>query len=93
MTETTKTLKLNFVNGENKTTSLSLLNAKDGLSEEEVRQSMDKIVATGVFEKDGVVMYASPKSAAYIERGVTTIFDVTKSDQSKQAQFRRIISP
>lgn len=32
MTETTKTLRLNFTNGENKTSTLSLAGARDNVS-------------------------------------------------------------
>ncbi|KRL87239.1 DUF2922 domain-containing protein [Lactobacillus kalixensis] len=85
MTETTKTLRLNFTNGENKTSTLSLAGARDNVSEEEVRENMRVIADSGVFEKDGVVMYAKPKSAAYVERGVTTIFDDSATTADKQA--------
>lgn len=46
---------------------------------------MRVIADSGVFEKDGVVMYAKPKSAAYVERGVTTIFDDSATTADKQA--------
>ena len=71
----TKTLKLTFINGENKKTSLSLPDAAENLNEDEVRQAMDEIVQANVFNRKGVDLYTQTHSAEYIERTVTPLFD------------------
>ena len=75
MTQTTKVLRLTFKDAEGKKKALTLSNAKDGLSEEQVRGAMTKISQAGLFEKEGVAIYDSIQSAAYIERNTTSIFD------------------
>lgn len=72
---TTKTLRLTFKNSENKKVSLSLPDAKEDLSKEQVQAAMAGISQAGVFVRDGVELYHEPESAAYIERTVTDIFN------------------
>lgn len=54
MTTTTKTLKLTFLNGEKKKNSITLGDAVDDLTEEQVGGAMNTIASANVFEKDGV---------------------------------------
>ena len=74
MATTTKTLKLTFLNGENKKNSITLVDAVDNLTEDQVRTAMSTIASANVFEKDGVAYYKTPVSASYIERTVTDVF-------------------
>lgn len=84
----TKTLKLTFTNSEGKKTNLTLASPKEDLQPDDVRGAMKKISEAHAFENEGVVIYNSPQSAAYIERHVTSIFDDTATASSKQRQFR-----
>lgn len=70
----TKTLRLNFTNSDNKTSSITIANPVNA-SAGEVRTAMNKIIDSGVFKKNGVDLYQKIKSAAYIERTSTTLFD------------------
>ena len=81
---TTKTLKLTFLNGENKKNSITLVDAVDNLTEDQVRTAMSTIASANVFEKDGVAYYETPVSASYIERTVTDVFkdDDTEAEVS-----------
>ena len=72
---TTKTLKLTFINGQNKKASLTIPDAASDLKPEEVRQAMDTIVQANVFNRKGVDLYNQTHSAEYIERTVTSVFD------------------
>ena len=72
MAKTTKTMKLTFLNGEKKKISITLGDAVDNLTADQVRNT---IASANVFEKDGVAYYHTPQSAAYIERTVTDIFN------------------
>ena len=84
MATTTKTLKLTFLNGENKKNSITLVDAVDNLTEDQVRTAMSTIASANVFEKDGVAYYETPVSASYIERTVTDVFkdDDTEAEVS-----------
>lgn len=81
MVKTTKTLKLTFLNGKNKKTSVTLGDAMDNLTAKQVRGAMTTIAKADVFEKDGVAYYVTPQSASYIERTVSDIF----ADQAESA--------
>lgn len=81
MVKTTKTLKLTFLNGKNKKTSVTLGDAMDNLTAKQVRGAMTTIAKADVFEKDGVAYYVNPHSASYIERTVSDIF----ADQAESA--------
>ena len=85
MAKTTKTLKLTFLNGKNKKTSVTLGDAVDNLTAEQVRGAMTTIAQANVFEKDGVAYYTTPQSAAYIERTVSDIFNDGDADQAESA--------
>ena len=54
-----KVLKLKFKDENGKTTVISIANPKLDLSSDVVKASMQKIVDTGNFNKDGVKLYAS----------------------------------
>lgn len=84
MATTTKTLKLTFLNGEKKKNSITLVDAVDNLTEDQVRTAMSTIASANVFEKDGVAYYETPVSASYIERTVTDVFkdDDTEAEVS-----------
>lgn len=81
---TTKTLKLTFLNGEKKKNSITLADAVDNLTEDQVRGAMNTIASANVFEKDGVAYYETPVSASYVEHTVTDVFkdNDTKTDNS-----------
>lgn len=59
MTTTSKTLKLTFLKGKKKN-SITLGDAVDNLTEEQVRQAMNTIASANVFEKYGVAYYETP---------------------------------
>ena len=85
MVKTTKTLKLTFLNGKNKKTSVTLGDAMDNLTAEQVRGAMTTIAEANVFEKDGVAYYTTPQSAAYIERTVSDVFNDVATDEAESA--------
>lgn len=72
--KTTKTLKLTFINSQNKKTSLTMPDAAVDLNEEEVRQAMDEIANANAFKRKGVDLYTQTHSAEYIERTITPLF-------------------
>lgn len=79
-----KTLKLTFLNGKKKT-SVTLGDAMDNLTAEQVCGAMTTIAEANVSEKDGVAYYTTPKSAAYIERTVSDIFNDGDTDAAESA--------
>ena len=85
MAKTTKTLKLTFLNGKKKKTSITLGDAMDNLTAEQVRGAMTTIAQANVFEKDGVAYYVTPQSASYIERTVSDIFNDAATDEAESA--------
>ena len=68
---TTKTLRLTFKNAKNKKVNLSLPDAAENLTEEEVKTAMNE----NLFVKEEVDQYQAPLSAQYVERTVTSVFD------------------
>ena len=87
MATNTKTLKLTFLNGEKKKNSITLADAVDNLTEDQVRGAMNTIASANVFEKDGVAYYKTPVSASYVERTVTVVFnDNAKKADTKAAE-------
>ena len=85
MAKTTKTLKLTFLNGKNKKTSVTLGDAMDNLTAEQVRGAMTTIAEANVFEKDGVAYYTTPQFATYIERTVSDVFNDAATDEAESA--------
>lgn len=82
MTTTTKSLRLNFKDAKDKSTSITLANALENLPADKVKDAMQKIASSNVFKKDGTVLYVTPVSANYIERTVTPVFE----DEAKDAE-------
>ena len=82
MTTTTKSLRLNFKNAKDESTSITLANALENLPADKVKDAMQKIAGANVFKKDGTVLYVTPVSANYIERTVTPVFE----DEAKDAE-------
>lgn len=85
MVKTTKTLKLTFLNGKKKKTSITLGDAMDNLTAEQVCGAMTTIAEANVFEKDGVAYYTTPQFAAYIECTVSDIFNDGDTDETESA--------
>ena len=81
-TKTTKTLRLTFLDTNNKKNSLTIMTAKPDMEEAEVRSAMTKIASANVFEKEGVGLYHAPQSASYVERTVSDIFDDSAADKN-----------
>ena len=82
MVKTTKTLKLTFLNGKKKKTSIALGDAMDNFTAEQVCGAMTTIAKANVFEKDGVAYYSAPQSASYIERTVSDIFNAGEAESA-----------
>lgn len=72
---TTKTLQLNFLDGEAKNSSLTLTNVKEDLTAETVATAMNEIITANVFERKGVDAYNEARNARYIERTVTPLYE------------------
>ena len=83
MVKTSKTLKLTFLNGKNKKTSVTLGDAMNNLTAEQVRGAMTTIAEANVFEKVGVKNYVTPQSASYIEHTVSDIFNDAADDEAE----------
>ena len=73
------------MNGKKKNTSITLGDAVDNLTAEQVRGAMTTIAKANVFEKDGIAYYVTPQSAAYIERTVSDIFNDADTDEAESA--------
>ena len=73
-----KVLKLNFVNAENKRSTITIKNPVEGLPEATVRAAMDKIVAAKVFTKDGAAKYAGVVGANYYTTNSEDVFKDAK---------------
>ena len=56
MTTTTKSLRLNFKNAKDESTSITLANALENLPADKVKDAMQKIAGSNVFKKDGTVL-------------------------------------
>ena len=85
MTKTTKTMKLTFLNGEKKKISITLGDAVDNLTADQVRGAMNTIAEADAFEKDGVAYYQTPVSASYVKRTVSDIFNDGANSESASA--------
>ena len=85
MAKTTKTMKLTFLNGEKKKISITLGDAVENLTADQVRGAMNTIVEANAFEKDGVAYYETPQSASYVERTVSDIFNDGANSESASA--------
>ena len=72
---TTKTLRLTFENGKNKKVNLSVPDAAENLTEEEIKTAMNEMCEANIFAKEEVDQYQNPLSAKYVEYTVTSVFD------------------
>lgn len=63
---------------------MALPDAADHLTSVEVKTAMKTIAEADAFAKDGVDIYKIPKSASYVERVVTNLFD-DSAGNSKRA--------
>lgn len=69
-----KRLQLGFKTEAGKNSNFMLNYAKDNLDEDTIKQAMDKIIASKLFEKDSIQLYAKQSFAKYIERNETPVF-------------------
>ena len=70
-----KTLQLTFLTASDKKVTLSVDEPKIGLTEEEVSQAMETVIASRVFEI-GDYPFASAVSAKIVERSVTELLNI-----------------
>lgn len=75
MSETTKTLRLTFLNAAGKKKNLNLPEAAAGLKANVVRAAMEKMTQNNAFADDHGDLYQTVDSAAYVERTVDSVFD------------------
>ena len=59
----------------NKKVNLSLPDAAENLTENEVKDAMNEMCEANLFVKEEVDQYQAPLSAQYVERTVTSVFD------------------
>ena len=85
MVTKSKTLQLVFLNGDDKKVTLALPDAADHLTSLEVKTAMKIIADADAFAKDGVDVYKIPKSASYVERVVTNLFDASAGSSKRAA--------
>lgn len=69
-----KKLQLRFKTSEGSKRNLVLNYVKSGLDENTVRQAMDKISASKLFERVDVELYKEVLDAKYIDRTETKVF-------------------
>lgn len=67
-------LELNFANEEGKNKKLTIRKPVVGLTDAEVLPVMETIVASDIFEKDGLDPFAAPKSARYVRTEVEEVY-------------------
>lgn len=72
----TKHLELNFANEAGKNKKLTIRKPVLGLTGAEILPVMEKVVASDIFEKDGLDPYAAPKSARYVTTEVEEIYGI-----------------
>lgn len=88
MVTKSKTLQLVFLNGDDKKVTLALPDAADHLTSVEVKTAMKTIAEADAFAKDGVDIYKIPKSASYVERVVTNLFDDSAGNSKRATTVR-----
>lgn len=67
-------LEMNFLNDEGKNKKLTIRKPVVDLTETEILPVMETIVASDIFDKDGLDPYAAPKSARYVRTEVDEIY-------------------
>ncbi|WP_158589177.1 DUF2922 domain-containing protein [Atopobacter sp. AH10] len=70
----TKNLVLKFKNAKGKLTNYTIRSPKEGLSEQVVRQAMEKIVKANISSSEGQAVFLGTEGAQYTERIVSKIF-------------------
>ena len=70
-----KTLSLSFKGSLGKGPSLKLTYANDGVTDHPVRDAMNKIVESKVFQKDDDLLYLKAMAAKYVTTTDEVIFD------------------
>lgn len=74
-----KTLSLSFKGSLGKSHSLKLNYANDGLTEQTVRDAMNKIVESKLFQKDDDLLYLKAMAAKYVTTTDEVIFDSSQN--------------
>ncbi|WP_334332081.1 MULTISPECIES: DUF2922 domain-containing protein [unclassified Companilactobacillus] len=69
-----KKLQLKFKTADGKNKDLVLSYVKDGLDKDTVREAMNKIQASKLFEKNTYQLYNEILGAKYVDREESTIF-------------------
>lgn len=69
-----KKLELKFLTADEKQSTLTINEPKDGLTEQNARTAMQAMIDSGIFATTKGVAYTAPYSAAYVERTVTDVF-------------------
>lgn len=69
-----KKLQLKFKTADGKNKDLALSYVKDGLDEKTVKEAMDKIQTSKLFEKNTIQLYNEVLGAKYVDREESTIF-------------------
>ena len=77
-----KTLNLTFKGSLGKKHLLKLAYAKQDLSEAVVRQAMQEIAQSHMFNSKDEDIYAEPLSAKYVDTVFTVIFNDNKKDEA-----------
>ena len=67
-------LEMNFANDEGKNKKLTIRKPVVDLTETEILPVMETIVASDIFDKDGLDPYAAPKSARYVKTEIDEIY-------------------
>lgn len=72
--ETTKRLVMTFANADGKKISISVQDPKDNLTEEEIKDTMDLIIAKNIFAPDGLDLVSSVEAKIVVTD--TTPYDL-----------------
>lgn len=70
-----RTLELVFKSSDDKTKTLSISYAQDGLKGVDVQKKMQEIASLNMFDKDGVNPYQTPVAAKYKRTEIDSLFD------------------
>lgn len=68
-------LELNFINEEGRNKKVTIRKPVLGLSAAEVAPVMETIVASDIFDAEGLDPYAAPKNARYVRTEVEDIYE------------------
>lgn len=73
-----KTLELRFSSSEGKANTLVVQDPKPDLDALTVQNAMNQLVQQNLFERNGMDQHATIKSARYVERITTDVFEITE---------------